>query len=43
MAAIARLGQLAEGFRKAVAALGIDRPPEIRKGRSALLLDEVGE
>jgi hypothetical protein len=43
MAAIACLCQLAEGFRKTVATLGIDRPPEIRKGRSALLFDELGE
>jgi hypothetical protein len=43
MAAIAHLRQLNEGLDEAVAALGVDRPAQIRKGRLALLLDQLSE
>jgi hypothetical protein len=43
MAAVAGLRQLAEGFGETVAALRVDRAAKVRKGRLALLLDELGE
>jgi hypothetical protein len=43
MAAVAGLRQLAEGFGETVAALRVDRAAKGRKGRLALLLDELGE
>lgn len=43
MAAIACLGQPDEGFDRTVAALGIDRPPEVRDRLRTLLLDKLGD